>query len=279
MLRRRGRDDRAGVAEGVELQTERRPQHGFGGKRRQARTSWPTAASRRPSARARVRRRRPNRPRSAARSSARNRPGDRCEREIRSRCSRPECSIAGRGATGRRESRGRHRSARTRPRPPVVGRGTKPDADAGHACERPNEAMNLERRLDRQAQRDARGEIIDLEPPIDGLGLGAQHVGVACVRPSTVRMPSASNANEPPFSSSRMRAKTDGLSKRGMQSQSMLVSGLTSASSRPLPITPWLSSIRRPRPFRWPCAVCRRPSRRRSRSSRERVAPACGGIC
>jgi hypothetical protein len=46
------------------------------------------------------------------------------------------------------------------------------------------------------------------------------------------------NAQLPPHPVSRMRANTDGLSKRGMHSQSMLVSGPISARTRPLPIAP-----------------------------------------
>ncbi len=47
-----------------------------------------------------------------------------------------------------------------------------------------------------------------------------------------------SKANEPPRSSSSSRAKIDGESNRGRQSQSMLVSGPTSAITRPLPMAP-----------------------------------------
>ena len=48
-------------------------------------------------------------------------------------------------------------------------------------AKRADQPMDFERRLDRQAQRDARREIVDLEPAIRGLDFGAQHVGVARV--------------------------------------------------------------------------------------------------
>ncbi len=57
-------------------------------------------------------------------------------------------------------------------------------------------------------------------------------------RPSRCQSSTGLNAQVPPRSWSSSRANTDGLSKRGRHSQSMLVSGPTRARTRPLPIAP-----------------------------------------
>src|SRR5947207_3993577 len=51
--------------------------------------------------------------------------------------------------------------------------------------------------------------------------------------------PAISNPKEPPISGSSSPPKTEGLSKRGRQSQSIRVDGATRAMTRPLPIAPW----------------------------------------
>ena len=111
---RGGGDDRAGIAEGVQLQAQRRAQHGLGGKGRQrARLRPLPPAGDRELERALDRRGRIDLGRPPAAQDEIDRPID-AERKAALDVVAAECSSAGRAATVRRESRGRRRSARTR---------------------------------------------------------------------------------------------------------------------------------------------------------------------
>ena len=239
----RGRgDDRAGVEVGVQLQAQRRAQHHLRPEGRQRAALRPRPPAGHGQLERVLDRRRVvhvGRPAGAQGEVVRH---DRRGTAGPRRWSSRPGSSAGTAAAVRRAPRGPRRSPPIATgRPGVVGSRVEDHPQPRRvAVQRAHEPVDLDRRVHAQAGRDARREVEHLAAALAGLDHRADDVGVDHVghRPSWRRARRRSGRCRRAASSSS-RANTDGLSKRGRHSQSIPVSGPTSASTLPLPMAPW----------------------------------------